>query len=47
LRPVYFPWPGTGQLRQYASELGSATAAWPAIFNTGIMLTGIAALAGR
>ena len=35
-------YPGYSQVRQYASELGSAAAPHPAIFNTGIMLTGVA-----
>jgi hypothetical membrane protein len=39
-------YPGYSHVRQYASELGSSTAAWPGIFNTGIVLTGIAAVLG-
>jgi hypothetical membrane protein len=36
-------YPGYSHVTQYASELGSATAKYPAIFNTGIVLTGLAA----
>lgn len=35
--------PGYSHVTQYASELGSAAARYPAIFNTGIVLTGLAA----
>jgi hypothetical membrane protein len=34
--------PGYNHFTQYASELGSSAAVYPAIFNTGIVLTGIA-----
>lgn len=39
-----FFYPGYSQVTQYASELGSATAPHPAIFNAGIISTGVAAL---
>lgn len=37
-------YPGYSHVTQYASELGSAAARWPAIFNTGIVLTGVAGI---
>jgi hypothetical membrane protein len=43
LSPLFFP--GYSHITQYASELGSAAAPCPAIFNTGMMLTGAAGLA--
>ena len=36
-------YPGYSHIRQYASELGSASARYPYVFNTGIVLTGLAA----
>lgn len=39
-------WPGYSHVTQYASELGSAAAPYPWIFNVGIVATGIAGLAG-
>lgn len=40
-------YPGYSHVTQYASELGSASAKYPAIFNAGIVLTGLAfAIAG-
>jgi hypothetical membrane protein len=39
-------YPGYSHVTQYASELGSASARWPAIFNTGILLGGVACLVG-
>jgi len=38
-------YPGYSHVTQYASELGSATARWPLIFNVGIFLSGLAAIA--
>ena len=35
-------YPGYNHVTQYASELGSASARYPAVFNTGIVLTGLA-----
>jgi glucan biosynthesis protein C len=42
------PWfyPGYSHATQYASELGSANARWPAIFNIGIFTAGLACVAG-
>lgn len=37
-------YPGYSHGRQYASELGSSSATYPQIFNTGIILTGVAIL---
>jgi hypothetical membrane protein len=37
-------YPGYSHMRQYASELGSASARYPYIFNAGIVLTGLATL---
>ena len=37
-------YPGYSHVRQYASELGSATAQYPYVFNAGIMLAGLATL---
>lgn len=37
--------PGYSHVTQYASELGSAAAPYPWIFNSGIILTGVAGLA--
>jgi hypothetical membrane protein len=37
-------YPGYSHVRQYASELGSASARYPAVFNTGVVLIGLAAL---
>lgn len=37
--------PGYSHVTQYASELGSAAAPYPWIFNSGIVLTGVAGLA--
>lgn len=39
-------YPGYSHATQYASELGSAGARWPAIFNAGILLGGAACIAG-
>lgn len=39
-------WPGYSHVTQYASELGSAAAPQPWIFNAGIVATGIAGLLG-
>jgi hypothetical membrane protein len=36
--------PGYSHIRQYASELGSAEATFPQIFNVGIMTMGVAAM---
>lgn len=44
LSPLFFP--GYSHVTQYASELGSAEARYPAIFNGGIFLTGLAAIGG-
>jgi hypothetical membrane protein len=38
-------YPGYNHITQYASELGSSAARWPAIFNTGIVLLGICGIA--
>jgi hypothetical membrane protein len=38
-------WPGYSHVTQYASELGSAAAPRPAIFNTGIITMGVVCLA--
>lgn len=38
-------YPGYSHVTQYASELGSSSAHYPYIFNTGIMLMGVAAIA--
>src|SRR5687768_9952403 len=37
--------PGYSHVTQYASELGSAAARYPWVFNTGIMSMGVAAMA--
>ncbi|MGI9516056.1 MAG: DUF998 domain-containing protein, partial [Pirellulaceae bacterium] len=37
-------YPGYSHVTQYASELGSAKASWPMIFNGGIILTGVASV---
>jgi hypothetical membrane protein len=37
-------YPGYSHVRQYASELGSASARHPAIFNTGMIAMGVAAI---
>jgi len=37
-------YPGYSHVTQYASELGSASARYPAVFNTGIMLCSVAGL---
>ena len=37
-------YPGYSHVRQYASELGSAAARYPAVFNTGVVLIGLAAI---
>ncbi|HEY8182051.1 MAG TPA: DUF998 domain-containing protein [Thermoanaerobaculia bacterium] len=37
-------YPGYSPARQFASELGSSTAPHPAIFNAGLVITGIAAV---
>lgn len=37
-------YPGYSHVTQYASELGSAAAPYPSLFNTGIILTGLAAM---
>ncbi len=37
-------YPGYSHASQYASELGSATARYPAVFNTGIMLNSLAVI---
>lgn len=39
-------YPGYSHVTQYASELGSASAAYPAVFNTGTVLGGIAGILG-
>lgn len=39
-------WPGYSHVTQYASELGSAAAPHPWIFNAGIVATGVAGLLG-
>jgi len=39
-------WPGYNHITQYASELGSAAAPKPEIFNYGIIATGVSALIG-
>ena len=39
-------YPGYSHLTQYASELGSATARWPLVFNTGTVAGGLLAIAG-
>lgn len=39
-------YPGYSHATQYASELGSASATWPAVFNTGAILGGIAGILG-
>lgn len=39
-------YPGYSHVRQYASELGSSQARFPAIFNVGAILTGIAMILG-
>ena len=39
-------YPGYSHVTQYASELGSAQATHPAIFNTGIFIAGITAILG-
>lgn len=41
-----FFYPGYSHVRQYASELGSSAARYPALFNSGILLTGVALLLG-
>lgn len=38
-------YPGYDHVTQYASELGSSAARYPMIFNTGVLLTGIAGIA--
>lgn len=38
-------YPGYSHVTQYASELGSSSARYPMIFNTGVLLTGIAGIA--
>lgn len=40
-----FFYPGYSHVRQYASELGSSAARYPALFNAGILLTGAALIA--
>lgn len=42
IAPVIYP--GFSYVSQYASEMGSADARYPAVFNTGIMLCGVAGL---
>src|SRR5689334_19384848 len=42
IAPVIYP--GFSYVTQYASEMGSAGARYPAVFNTGIMLCGVAGL---
>jgi hypothetical membrane protein len=42
LAPVIYP--GFSYVTQYASEMGSAAARYPAVFNTGVMLCGVAGL---
>ncbi|MEA2563783.1 MAG: hypothetical protein QOH06_5287 [Acidobacteriota bacterium] len=37
-------YPGYSHVTQYASELGSASARYPAVFNTAIMLNGVAGI---
>jgi hypothetical membrane protein len=39
-------WPGYSHVTQYASELGSAAAPYPLLFNSGILLTGSLAVLG-
>ncbi len=39
-------WPGYSQVSQYASELGSADAPFPMIFNAGIVTTGALGILG-
>lgn len=39
-------WPGYSHASQYASELGSAAAPYPAFFNTNAILCGLSALVG-
>ena len=39
-------WPGYNHMTQYASELGSAAAPMPRIFNSGIIAAGVCALIG-
>lgn len=43
ISPLFYP--GYSHVTQYASELGGPDAPRPAIFNTGVVLTGIATLA--
>jgi hypothetical membrane protein len=38
-------YPGYSHVTQYASELGSASARYPSLFNTGVILTGVAGIA--
>jgi hypothetical membrane protein len=38
-------YPGYSHVTQYASELGSAAARYPAVFNTGVVLLGLTAIA--
>ena len=38
-------YPGYSHVTQYASELGSSSARYPAVFNTGVVMIGIAGLA--
>jgi hypothetical membrane protein len=38
-------YPGYSHITQYASEMGSNSATYPAVFNTGVMLVGVAAMA--
>jgi glucans biosynthesis protein C len=37
-------YPGFSYVKQYASEMGSADARYPAVFNTGVMLCGLAGI---
>lgn len=39
-------YPGYSHRSQYASELGSASATWPWLFNGGVILAGLAAILG-
>lgn len=39
-------YPGYSHRSQYASELGSASAPWPWLFNGGVILSGLAAIVG-
>lgn len=39
-------WPGYSHVRQYVSELGSAAAPYPLLFNAGILATGTLAVIG-